>query len=134
MSPKKADVPLEPPTVKLHKTVIRSLSCRLTDPELLKKGAELAATVQDLADEEKRQNDVKAQLKAKVTELEARRSGLAITVSRKEEHRDVEVDIYHDYVRGIVEDIRRDTGEIVHTRPMSEDEKQLGLPMEAVGV
>lgn len=116
------------PAVKLHRTVVRSLACRLTEEELLKKGQELAATVQDISSEESRQQDIKSQLKAKLAELEARRSNLAITVSRKEEHRDVEVDIFHDYQRGVVEDVRRDTGEIVSRRVMNPEERQQKLP------
>lgn len=116
---------------KLHRTVVRSLPVRLTEEELLKKGSELAATVQDIASEESRQQDIKSQLKAKLAELEARRSNLAITVSRKEEHRDVEVDIFHDYQRGVVEDVRRDTGETISRRVMNEEERQRALPMDA---
>lgn len=117
------------PTVKVHRTVVRSLPVRLTEEELLKKGGELAATVQDISSEESRQQDIKSQLKAKLAELEARRSNLAITVSRKEEHRDVEVDIFHDYQRGVVEDVRRDTGEVVSRRVMRDDERQQPLPV-----
>jgi hypothetical protein len=123
----------EPTKLRLHRTVVRSLPVRLTDEELLKKGQELAATVQDIAAEESRQVDIKTQLKAKLAELDARRSGLAVTVSRKEEHRDVEVDIFYDYQRGVVEDIRRDTGEVLTTRVMQESERQQKLPVETVG-
>lgn len=124
----------EPPSTKLHRTIVRSLPCRLTDDELLKKGSELATAVQDIATEEGRQLDIKASMKAKLAEIEARRTQLAIAVSRKEEHRDVEVDIWHDYQRAIVQDIRRDTGEVLTTRVMSEDERQIGLPMEPAAV
>lgn len=120
----------ELPTVKLFRTTVRSLPCRLSDEELLKKGADLATAVQDIATEEGRQADIKASMKARLAEIEARRTQLAIAVSRKEEHRDVEVDVFHDYQRGIVEDIRRDTGEVVSQRVMQESERQAALPME----
>lgn len=118
-------------STKLHRTIVRSLPCRLTDDELLKKGGELATAVQDIASEESRQADVKASMKAKLAEIDARRTQLAIAVSRKEEHRDVEVDIYHDYQRLVVQDVRRDTGEVTSTRVMSEAERQQALPMDA---
>lgn len=118
-------------STKLHRTIVRSLPCHLTDEELLKKGAELATAVQDLAAEEGRQADVKASMKARIAEIDARRTQLAIAVSRKEEHRDVEVDVFHDYQRLVVQDIRRDTGEVLITRVMSETERQQALPMEA---
>lgn len=122
--------PSEPVAQKIHRTVVRSLPCRLNDEELLKAGGDLATAVQDLATEEGRQADVKASMKAKVTEIEARRTQLAIKVSRKEEHRDVEVDIWFDYQRAVVQEIRRDTGEILGTRVMSDAERQQNLPME----
>lgn len=122
------------PMTKLSRTVIRSLPVHLTDDELLKKGTDLATAVQDIATEENRQADIKASMKARLAEIEARRTQLAIAVSRKEEHRDVEVDIWHDYQRLVVEEIRRDTGEVIHRRVMSEDERQAELPMEAASV
>jgi hypothetical protein len=124
----------EPITHKVHRTVVRSLPCVLTDEELLKKGSDLATAVQDIATEEGRQVDLKASMKARLAEIEARRTQLAIAVSRKEEHRDVEVDIWHDYQRAVVQEIRRDTGEIMNTRVMSDAERQQHLPMEPVGV
>lgn len=120
----------DPVTHKVHKTVVRSLPCRLTDEELLKAGGDLATAVQDIAAEEGRQADVKASMKAKLAEIEARRTQIAIKVSRKEEHRDVEVDIWHDYQRAVVQEIRRDTGEVIGTRVMSDTERQQKLPME----
>lgn len=120
----------EPIAHRIHRTVVRSLPCRLTDEELLKKGGDLATAVQDIATEEGRQADIKASMKAKLAEIEARRTQLAIAVSRKEEHRDVEVDIWHDYQRAVVQEIRRDTGEIMSTRVMSDSERQQALPME----
>lgn len=131
MSPKAKDEPVE---IRLSRTVVRSLPCKLTDEELLKKGTELATAVQDIATEEGRQADIKASMKAKLAEIEARRTQLAIAVSRKEEHRDVEVDIFHDFQRGVVEDVRRDTGEVVSRRVMSESERQQNLPMETAAV
>lgn len=123
---------IEPIKSKIHRTVVRSLACVLRDEELLKKGGDLATAVQDIATEENRQADIKASMKARLAEIEARRTQLAIAVSRKEEHRDVEVDIWHDYQRLVVQEIRRDTGEITGTRVMSESERQQNLPMETV--
>lgn len=122
----------EPITHRISKTVVRSLPCRLTEEELLKAGGDLATAVQDIATEEGRQADMKASMKAKLAEIEARRTQLAIKVSRKEEHRDVEVDIWQDFQRAIVQEIRRDTGEILNTRVMSDAERQQHLPMETV--
>lgn len=133
---KKKDGAEEPtvPTAKLHRTVIRPLACRLTEEELLQKGQQLAEAVEDIQSEERRQTDIKASMKARLTALEARRDEVSVAIRRREEERDVEVDIWHDFARGIVQDIRRDTGEVIHYRPMSDDERQQGLPMEPATV
>lgn len=103
---------------------------KLTDEELLKVGRELAGTTQDIATEEKRQADVKAGMKARLAELDARRTQLAMNISRREQDRDVRVDVYMDFQRGIVQEIREDTGETVHTRQMTDTERQAELPIE----
>lgn len=115
----------------LLKTITRNLPCKLSDDELRQRGDALAETVQELAAEESRQTDVKAQMKARLTELEAKQTRFAITISRKEEYRDVSCDLFADPTRGIVDVVRRDVGEVVETRPISDDERQRALPMEA---
>ena len=76
-----------------ERTTTMVLACRLTDGELQEAGADLAAVVQDIAGEEDRQKDIKAQMQARKMELTAKQTVLAIKVSRREEHRDVEVTI-----------------------------------------
>jgi hypothetical protein len=112
------------------RTTTRNLPVKLTDEELLKVGRELAGTTQDIATEEKRQADVKAGMKARLAELDARRTQLAMNISRREQDRDVRVDVYMDFQRGIVQEIREDTGETVHTRQMTDTERQAELPIE----
>lgn len=112
------------------KEVTRSLPCRLTDSELLTKADELSVVVQEVSAEEDRQTDVKAQMKAKLTELDARKTRLAITIGRKEEYRDVRCEVQADAQAGTVTVIRMDTGEALETRPMTEDERQRALPLE----
>lgn len=116
---------------KVMKVVTRNLPCRLTEDELRQRGDALAEVVQELHAEEQRQADVKAQMKARVTELEAKQTRFAITISRKEEYRDIECDVFGDPERGVVELVRRDSGEVVETRPMTEDERQRALPLNA---
>lgn len=117
-------------TAALIKEVIRNLPCRLTDAELLVRADELSQSVQEITAEENRQVDVKAQMKARLTELDSRKTRLAITVGRKEEYRDVVCDCMGDYQAGTVTVYRRDTGEALDTRLMSEEERQKSLPLE----
>ncbi len=111
------------------KTVVRSVPCRLTDAELLARADELSGVVQDTTAEEGRQTDIKAQLKARLTELDARKTRLALTIGRKEEHRDVDVAHVADLQAGTVTVFRTDTGEAMDTRPMTDAERQDSLPL-----
>lgn len=112
------------------KKVTRNLPCRLTEGELLARADDLSVVVQETTAEEGRQTDVKAQMKARLTELDARKTRLAITIGRKEEYRDVEVEHLADLQAGTVSVIRTDTGESIETRPMTEQERQTSLPLE----
>ena len=109
--------------------VMRSVPCRLTDAELLARADELSGVVQDTTAEEGRQTDIKAQLKARLTELNARKTRLALTIGRKEEHRDVDVEHVADLQAGTVTVFRTDTDEAMDTRPMTDAERQDSLPL-----
>lgn len=113
------------------KRITRNLPCRLTETELLDRADQLSVVVQETNAEEGRQTDVKAQMKAKLTELDARKTRLAITIGRKEEYRDVEVELVADVQAGTVTIYRMDTSEALETRPMTEQERQAALPLEA---
>ena len=114
----------------LEKTVSRNVPCRLTHEEWNDRANDLAQAVQDLQTEERRQTDVKAGLKARLAELQSRQSTLADVVARREESRDIVCDQMAYPDRGIVEVIRRDTGEICETRPLDDNERQMVLKLE----
>jgi|WetSurMetagenome_2_1015567.scaffolds.fasta_scaffold27452_6 hypothetical protein len=110
-------------------TYTKNLPVKLTQEELLQKSAELAGTVQDYATEESRQVDIKAQLKAKLTELDAKRTQLAIVVARREEYRDVRCEVVADPAALTAVIVRTDTGEIVEKRALTDKERQDTLPL-----
>jgi hypothetical protein len=126
--PQEAIPMTDAPTTTLNRTTIRNLPVKLTEEELLKAGDELAKIVQDIGAEEDRQADRKAGMKAALAILEGRRTQVAIKISRREEFRGVRVDVYMDIPRGIVQEIRQDTGEVITTRQMTDTERQLPLP------
>jgi len=107
---------------RLLKKETRSLPCTLTPEELADMADDLATTCQAISSEESRQKSIKDQMKATISELESRRAKLAITVSRREEFRDVAVEHWTD--ESVVEEIRQDTGECIKTRPIANWEKQ----------
>lgn len=111
------------------RTETRNLPCKLTDAELRERSDGLATTVQAIEGEKGRQDSVKAELKATMTELSSRQNRLAQVVSRREEYRDVKVRIeLHE--NDIVNEIREDTGETIQIRPARDTERQQKLELE----
>uniref|UniRef100_A0A6M3J2F9 Uncharacterized protein n=1 Tax=viral metagenome TaxID=1070528 RepID=A0A6M3J2F9_9ZZZZ len=108
------------------KTVSRLLPVILTDDDLRNKGGELASTVQEINGEEDKQKEIKDQLKARMSQLVAKQSTLANTISNKKEYQDVQVKI-EMHASGQVSETRVDTGEVIVLREAYEDEKQLSL-------
>lgn len=104
----------------------RLLAVALTDAETLAAADELARCLQDIETEEGRAAQVKADLKSRVAALEAKRSSLALKVSRREEHRDIGVEKL--LLAGEVYEVRVDTGEEIFRRLAREDELQGKLP------
>ena len=111
-------------------TLRKHLPCTLTDAERLAKGIELARANEDIGNEESRQGDLKADMKARLTALEAEVGNLATIVRRNEEYRDVDVQEIFDYAKGTVSQVRTDTGEQIHRREMTESERQEMLPLD----
>lgn len=115
-------------TMRYVRSETRFLPVKLREDELRDRGDMLAATIQDLNAEENRQVDIKAQMKARLSELDAKKTQLAIVISRREEERDVVVNIYHDYDKMTVDFVREDTGATLSSRRMTDIERQLPLP------
>lgn len=107
--------------------VARRLLCTLTPTELQVQGAKLAEACEDIQNETQAQTDIKAQLKSKLTSLESHRDSIASVVRRKADYKDVPVNIFHDYTRAIVDEVRTDTGEVLVSRAMTDYERQSKL-------
>ena len=108
------------------KRITRSLPCKLTAAGFVARGQELAETVQGVNNEELNQKGIRDQLKAKLTELQSKQARLASVVARSEEYREVTV-VVNSRPDGKAEEVREDTGEILHVREMRDEEKQLAL-------
>jgi hypothetical protein len=111
---------------------MKSLSCELSQEELLEAGSQLASTIQDIAAEEDEQASVKSEMKARLTELEAKRTQLAIKVQRKQEWRTIEVQRELDFEEGMYREIRTDTGDVIFEREITDEERQEKLIIEDV--
>lgn len=112
--------------MQLLNEVTQKLPVRLNDQELIEQSHALAHTYQEITDEEAEQTTLKGQMKARLTELQARLARLASIVASRTDYRDVvvEVQLMDD---GRVEEIRTDTGAVILNRPMREEEKQRPL-------
>lgn len=104
-----------------------SLPTELTQDEFNLKARELAETHEALAFEREGQKEAKAQMKARLEELEKKRTELARIVKTRKEDRLVEVQEHANDARSIVECVRMDTGEVYTQRPMAPGDRQLTL-------
>lgn len=114
------------------KRTMRTLPCTLTQDEWIERARQLSRTGQDVVAEEQRQGSVKQALKDTLERLKSERSRLDLVVARNEEEREIEVVYMGDAERMRVSVTRADTGEVIEERPMSDQERQMTLPVEAV--
>lgn len=112
-------------------TTTRSLLCKLTTKEWSERAARLGALSQEIEDEESRQAEQKAAMKARLATMDAERQTLAGVVVRHEEMRDVECQVWHYDQPARVVTLRTDTMAEIENRPMSDNERQRFLPVEA---
>ena len=108
----------------------RELPCPLNDEELLAKGDSLATTLNDVEAEEELQATAKAEMKKRLENLHGTVARLRRQIVERREFRMVPVDIQiKDVGKGLVCETRKDTGEIVRERFMTDDERARPLPM-----
>jgi hypothetical protein len=101
------------------------LPCKLTQQQLDERRDKMAEQIERLATLEAAKKDAAAQAKAKIEALELELATIAYEVKTRSEIREVEVRREKDYQEGIEETIRQDTGEIVATRVMTPQERQV---------
>ena len=108
----------------------RMLKCNLTEKELLAAGADLAAKLDDLKTCQAERDSVNKGYKAKEAEIEAQVQRGQILVRNKYEIRAVDCENVQDFYTLTCTVTRKDTGENVLVRTLSEDEKQSKLPFD----
>ena len=115
--------------MQIIETRTRHLPVALTQEELRTVSLEFADTFHELNAEEQTQKNVKDQMKAKLSELNAKLTRLSSVVRNGMEYRAVEVE-YRLTDLGFVQEARLDTGEILASRPPTDSERQLALKPE----
>lgn len=91
---KKKEPKIEP--MRPLRTTKSRLSCILSAAELKEKGFALASTVQEIGQEEAAQKLQRESMKARLSQLAARKTELANAVASGKEYRDVDVNVMLD--------------------------------------
>lgn len=106
-------------------TRIIELECKLDDDEVNDRAFEAGQLDQDIQKAEDEFDAVKTEHKDEVKRMEAKRRHLLRDIRTKTTRRDVDCTVEPIYDPAfVVRTTRTDTGEIVHERPMSLDERQ----------
>jgi hypothetical protein len=105
-----------------------ALPCDFTGEELEQKGQDMSATMLEYDDVEERKKVSAKEFSEQMKELRGRMRSLSKQIRRKGEERAVECGVQmHNPTVGFKTIVRLDTGEIVKTEPMTDEERQDNL-------
>jgi hypothetical protein len=105
----------------------RALRCALTEAEQLAKAQDLANKLQEQAALKREHKAQIAAMKDEATDLQRQVDEVREDVRLRSEARSVEVEYIADFGRGVVECYRIDTGALVSSRALTNEERQLVL-------
>lgn len=108
-------------------TVTRTLPVKLDSFEIDELATRMAQAWREAREKEDELKEHKNKVKAEIGELYAEHDHLAAVVRERQEDREVECLDQYDYVLGMIITVRKDTGEKVDERRMSEEERQTNL-------
>lgn len=110
------------------------LPCDLTSYELRERATKMANVVNEIEQLELKKKVATDTAKREIDALVVSVSQLARQVRTGKEDREVEVEEVHDEIRFAVETFRTDTGEVVRSRPMTDEEKKHALQVALPGL
>jgi hypothetical protein len=113
---------------------MRKLPCPLTDDELRERGALLVDTLQKKGRVDGKRKDVAKKYREAMKGLDFIVGVTSTAIADKQEVRDVECLEEKAFDRKLVVTTRKDTGEVVFTRPMTDEERQEKLPLNLVPI
>ncbi len=113
--------------MRILKRTTELLPCELTGSEFDLLAKALAESIESHRAECDLQAQTKADMKAKLLELERQRDELARIVARRREERLVEIELRSDDARGVAYFVRLDTGEIYGERALRSEERQASI-------
>ncbi len=107
----------------------RPLPVQLTQEETAKKGEELALLYQQRRALEERKKDSVGLINGQLKIIEEEMASLFKAISAGEEDRDVDCSNNKDFDKGIVNFYRTDTGELLESREMTDQERQAEMEL-----
>jgi len=110
-------------SMKILKTTKR-LPVKLSDDELLERGKQLVESMRKTAVAEAEREADNKKRKGDIALMEEVTSRLASIIRDGQEDREVECELRKDFEHSSVTTVRTDTGEIVDTRVMDNEERQ----------
>lgn len=110
------------------------LPCDLSSYELRERATKMANVVNEIEQLELKKKVATDTAKREIDALVVSVSQLARQVRTGKEDREVEVEEVHDEIRFAVETFRTDTGEVVRSRPMTDEEKKHALQVALPGL
>jgi hypothetical protein len=108
----------------------QELECILTEKEKQTYSGELARLTQEQAELEDRKKEISASYKARIDACISQTRVIARKVSSGKEMRETEVRWNYDYLANCKCLFRLDTGELLDTKALTEDERQMCLKLE----
>ena len=124
---KRSEKPPDKPAKVMSRNVTKALPCKLTDEELLQYGKDVGRAAADRDRIQGEFDSIKQDYKGKLEEQAAIISKLSARLHSGIETRDVVCVETKDWTNATVTIMRHDTCEVVESRPMREDEKQMEL-------
>jgi hypothetical protein len=103
-------------------TIMRSCPVKLTEAEKNERGYQMGLQVKAKAAAEREKETANAGFKSRIQTAEAEITLLSQVLVSGEEHREVECDQIPNRVEGTCQIVRRDTGEVVTERPLTDKE------------
>lgn len=111
----------------MEKRVTRILPVKLTSREVVERGQLAAQVIHKIDEVEREKKRVTADAKEQTDRLESELRRLSYIVEREEEDRTVECFWRFDFMKNEKNLLRDDTGEVVETKAMTDEERQIAL-------
>jgi len=110
-----------------YRTETRNLKHQLTDDEKLKESTDLAAAINRVAGLESELKAFKSHIKGKIEQGENEIKQHSDAISNGYIYQPTDVEVWFNYKEGEVSEIRTDTGEVIDSRAMNANERQMTI-------